>query len=308
MIDTMLRRVPLAAYRPLRQAVHDFPRGHPVRLAATVVLQHAARAFRNHLPGRLTEIRPLDNQALSFAATDSMVMDAVYWFGIRGYEGTVPRTWAALCERSLDILEVGGNVGLFTVVGAHAARGSYTVVEPVPGNAAVLRGNLARNAMLSVEVLEAAAIPGDQPRDVTLNVPDEGRDTPVGAHLLDGVEVSGRSTQSQITVPGLPMRTLAESRDLIKIDAEGIEAALLGDIRTQLVARRPTLLIEVLPEAVQLGQMLSALAVEAGYAIHVLPEYGSDRTVEVPPASFTSAVPKAHNSKDVVLSVGPLPG
>ena len=61
MIDTMLRRVPLAAYRPLRQAVHDFPRGHPVRLAATVVLQHAARAFRNHLPGRLTEIRPLDN-------------------------------------------------------------------------------------------------------------------------------------------------------------------------------------------------------------------------------------------------------
>ena len=130
---------------------------------------------------------------------------------------------------------------------------------------------------------------------------------PVGAHLLEGIEITERGNRNHITVPGLPVRDLAAGRDLIKIDAEGIEATLLSDIRDLLVKRRPTLLIEVLPEAKGLGAMLSALAVEADYTMHVLPEYGSDKTVAVPAASFTSAVPLNHNSKDVVLRIAPLP-
>ena len=129
---------------------------------------------------------------------------------------------------------------------------------------------------------------------------------PVGAHLIDGVEVAGRSSKAHVTVPGLPIRQLAEGADLIKIDAEGIEAALLADIRTLLVKKRPILLIEVLPEAVRLGEFLASLAIEAGYNIYVLPEYGSDRIVTVPAAAFTSDLPQRYHSKDVVLSTGPL--
>lgn len=306
MIQKMLRGLPMSAYRPLRQAVHDFPRGHPARLMATAVLQRAMRAHRHHLPDRLAEIRPLDAAHLSFEAVDSMVMDAVHWFGVRGYEGTVARVWAGLCAASGSVLEIGGNVGLFAVVGGSRAAGAYTVVEPVPANAATLRANLARNGLARVELLEAAAVPGGVRRDVVLNLPDEGRAMPVGAHLMEKVEVAERAGRNRITVPGLPMQELAAGRDLIKIDAEGIEAALLAGIRPLLVAQRPTLMIEVLPEATQLGALLSSLAMEAGYRMHVLPEYGSDRTVIVAPASFTSAVPQAHNSKDVVLSVGAL--
>ena len=307
MIQSVLRGLPLSAYRPLRQAIHDFPRGHPIRLVATAVLQHAARAHRHHLLNHLTEIRPLDAPHLSFEAVDSMVMDAVHWFGVRGYEGTVPRAWAGLCSASSSILEIGGNVGLFTVIGGSRTAGDYTVVEPVPANAATLRANLARNGLARVELLEAAVVPGKVRHDVVLNLPDEGRAMPVGAHLMEGVEIAERPGKNRITVPGLPMQELATGRDLIKIDAEGIEAALLTDIRPLLVAQRPTLMIEVLPEAAQLGVLLSSLAIEAGYQIHVLPEYGSDRTITVAPASFTSAVPQAYNSKDVVLSVGALP-
>lgn len=306
MIDAMIRRVPLAGYRPLRQAVLDLPRRHPVRIAATVVLRRAARAHQHHLAGQLDEIRPLDAPALSFEAVDSMVMDAVYWFGVRGYEGTVARVWTALCARSRSVLEVGGNVGLFTVIGVRVAPGPYTVVEPVPMVAATLRANLARNGLSAVEVLQAAAVPGGEAREVTLNVPAEDWGVPVGAHLIDGVEVAGRSSRSQVTVPGLPIRGLAAGRDLIKIDAEGIEAALLGDIRALLIERRPTLLVEVLPEAERLGALLAALAIEAGYQIHILPEWGSDRVVTVPAAAFNAGLPRTFNSKDVVLSVGPL--
>lgn len=307
MLNAMIRSVPLSSYRPLRQAVLDYPRGHPVRLAATVVLHRAARAYRHHLSSRITEIRPLDAPALSFEAVDSMVMDAVYWFGVRGYEGTVARTWTALCQRSRSVLEVGGNVGLFTVIGAGAAPGSYTVVEPVPAVAATLRANLARNGITKVEVCQAAVIPGDDAHDVMLNVPAEDWAIPVGSHLIDDVEVTGRSSKTMLTVPGLPIRHLVNGRDLIKIDAEGIEAALLADIRGFLISEQPTLVIEVLPEAKRLGELIAALAAEASYQIHVLPEYGSDRVVTVPAASFDSTVPSTHNAKDVVLSITPLP-
>ena len=307
MFDSLIRVAPLSARRQLRQSVDDRPRGYSIRLAATFMLQRAARAHSRHLSTRLTEIRPLDAPELSFQAVDSMVMDAVFWFGLRGYEGTAAQVWAALCARSQSVLEVGGNVGIFTVVGGMRAGGAYTVVEPIPANAATLRANLARNGLSRVELLEAAVIPGDTEREVSLNVPDEGRAMPVGAHLVDGTVLAARSSLAHVTVPGLPMRALANGRDLIKMDAEGIEAALLLAIRPQLLAQRPTLLIEVLPEATQLAALLSALAVEAGYTIHVLPEWGSDTTVAVDAATFTAGVPRAHNSKDVVLSMGPLP-
>ncbi len=306
MIDAMIRGVPLAGYRPLRQAVLDLPRRHPIRIAAGIVLRRVARAHRHSLAGQLAEIRPLDAPMLSFEAVDSMVMDAVYWFGVRGYEGTVARVWTALCAQAGSVLEIGGNVGLFTVIGARATPGSYTVAEPVPMVAATLRANLARNGLAKVEVLQAAVVPSDSACAVTLNLPAEDWGVPVGAHLIDNVEVAGRSTRSQVTVPGLPIRGLAVGRDLIKIDAEGIEAALLTDIRALLVERRPTLLIEVLPEAERLGELLAGLATEAGYQIHVLPEWGSDRVATVPAAAFNAGVPRTYNSKDVVLSVGPL--
>ena len=307
MLESAMRGIPLAWYWPLRRVLHRHRHRHPARVLATLMLRRAARAYRGHLANRMTQVRPLDRPDLTFVSVDSMVMDAVYWFGVRGYEGTVARTWAALCAQADSVLEVGGNIGLFTVVGAKAGPGRYTVVEPVPSNAGTLRANLLGNSLTAVEVLEAAVVPGEVERDVTLNVPSEGRDMPVGAHMLDQVEIAARGSAEHITVRGLPMQGLALGRDLIKIDAEGIEAALLSGIRPLLLERRPTLLVEVLPEATALGRLLSDLAVEAGYTIHVLPEYGSDETVAVDAASFTAALPSRYNSKDVVLHRGALP-
>lgn len=101
------------------------------------------------------------------------------------------------------------------------------------------------------------------------------------------------------------MAALAEGRDLIKIDAEGIEAALLAEIRPLLLRDRPSLLIEVLPDAVKLAEFLAALAREAGYGLHVLPEYGSDEIVQVDPATFTADVPFRFHWKDVLLTARP---
>ncbi len=264
------------------------------------------RAFRGRLSARLTEIRPIDRASLVFRSTDSMVMDAVYWSGVQGYEGIVATVWATLCRRAQSVLEVGGNVGLFTVIGANASGASYTVLEPVPRNVAVLRENLGLNGLNRVEVLHAAAIPGAAPAEVTLNIPDEGRDAPVGAHLTEGVEVEGRSSSNRIRVAGLPFRDLLAGRDLLKIDAEGIEAELLESARDIILAHRPTMVVEVLPEATRLAALIAELATAAGYLIHVVPEWGSETIVTVAARDFTASSPGQYHSKDVVLSTTPI--
>jgi hypothetical protein len=93
---------------------------------------------------------------------------------------------------------------------------------------------------------------------------------------------------------------------LIKIDAEGIEAELLTAAEPVIAAARPTLVVEVLPEAARLANKIAALSKLHGYGIHVIPAYGSDHIIRVDPQNFMADTPAAHRSKDVVLSVDPL--
>jgi FkbM family methyltransferase len=291
----------LRFYDPFRRGAVRYRRGNLIRSGCKLVLQQAARAYRGRLADMLSEIRPADAPDLSFLPVDSMVMDAVYWFGIQGYEGRVAGVWVDLCRRARSILEIGGNVGLFTTIGARATGGQYTVVEPLPELVDILKANLARNGILNVEVFEGAAIPDRAAHDVKLNIPDEHRKAPVGAHLMEGSEVSGRSSLRILEVRGIPFRGLAAGRDLIKIDAEGIEVELLTSARDIILASRPTLLIEVLPEAAVLGKALAALAKDGGYTITIIPEYGRDTDIVVASDSFSSDLPRRYNSKDVLL-------
>jgi len=298
--NSVLAIVPLRWLSPFRRGVVTLRRGSLLRNICVAALKPFAQA-RSHL-GRLREITPLDRPDLKFSAVDSMVIDDVYWFGIQGYEGIGAEVWAMLCSRANRILEIGGNVGLFTVVGARATTGSYTVVEPVPNVAAILRKNLELNRITSVALVEGAVVPFETSQSVKLNIPNEGRDAPVGAHLIDNVEIAQRSSDRVIEVQGVVCAQLARNCDLIKIDAEGIEVELLKSIRGMLVADKPSLFVEVLPDAIELGAFLSKLAIEAHYLIHVLPAYGSDKIVIVPAEEFSSEVPQRFHSKDVVLS------
>jgi FkbM family methyltransferase len=298
----ILRAIPLAFFAPFRLGAVRFVRGTLPRKICVGVAKLGAKAWAGRLSRHLSQVVPLDRPDLTFAATDSMVIDAVYWYGVQGYEGMVADIWITHCRGANSILEVGGNVGLFTVIGGQATAGRYTVVEPLPANAAVLRDNLQRNGLKQVEVLQAAAIPAANPATVRIAIPDEHRDAPVGAHLSLDSEVSGRSIANELEVPGLPFRSLAEGRDLIKIDAEGIEAVLIESGWDVIARFRPTLMIEVLPESRQLAALIARLATEVGYEINVLPEWGSDRAVPIAAAAFEATTPQRFNSKDVLLT------
>jgi FkbM family methyltransferase len=299
------RAIPLSWFHPLRRLAATRPRGAIARHIAVLILRQAARAFRGRLSQRLDEVRPLDRPDLRFTPIDSMVMEAIHWFGVRGYEGEVASVWTRACAHASAVLEIGGNVGLFTVIGARVCPGCYTVVEPMPAVVAALERNLTLNGLGRVTVLPAAAIPGSSAGDVTLTIPDDHRQAPVGAAISDHAEGVSDPAARQITVPGLPFATLIQGKDLIKIDAEGIEAALLGAVLPRLLATRPTLLIEVLPDSHRLAELLGNLAIQARYRIEAIPEWGDPTLVTIQAQDFTAEVPGRHRSKDVLLT--PLP-
>jgi FkbM family methyltransferase len=285
---------------PMRWAVATLPRKSLLRSACVPVLK--AVSHRPELLASLAEVRPLDRRDISFEPTTSWVLEDVYWFGVQGYEGVLADIWADLCSRSKSVLEIGGNVGLYSVIGGKTARGRYTVVEPHPHIAAVLRSNLRRNGITNVEVLEGAAIAEPKARTVSLNIPNEGRSAPTGAFLNANVEIVGRSAIRQIEVNGFPIDELFAGRDLVKIDAEGIEHALLREAMPTIIKNRPTIIVEVLPDSTNLAQILSELATSARYAMNVIPSYGSNDVVPVNPGEFNATIPAKYNSKDVILA------
>ncbi|MGZ4666645.1 MAG: hypothetical protein ACXV5Q_16805, partial [Frankiaceae bacterium] len=70
---------------------------------------------------------------LRFAATESLVLQQLHWRGEQGWEPELLPWWRRLCVHSRAILELGANVGYFTVQAAKAAPlARYTAVEPHP--------------------------------------------------------------------------------------------------------------------------------------------------------------------------------
>lgn len=299
------KRIPMAAYYPLGWAAARLSRSNPLRRAAVLALQRIARQVP--LTPRLESVQPLDWPQLRFRADDSIVIDAVYWFGVKGYEGRLPRIWEGLARRATETVEIGGNVGLYTVIGGQVARGAYTVFEPNPEVAATLRANLALNEVLKVVVFEAAVTWERTRQRVPFNIPDEGRRQAVGGHLVQGVDAGlNRTSRTLLEVDTWPALEACGRADLIKLDCEGAEHRLLSAIRPLIAERRPTLVVEVLPYATDLAALLAAFSHDYGYRIHVVPAWGTDRIWPVPPEQFSAAAPERLKSKGVILCQEPI--
>lgn len=134
-------------------------------------------------------------------------------------------------------VDVGANIGFFTLLGAARVgpAGRVVALEPHPEIAAVLRGNVAMNALPHVQVMEVAA--ADAP----------------GTAMLAGFEggnwgVSTIAHGSAEGAPAFPVRCApldavldeagVSTVDLVKVDVEGAEPRVLRGMRDGLRAGR----------------------------------------------------------------------
>ncbi len=299
----VVRRLPVAVADRLRGPVTAPPRSS--RHRAQDALLHVLR--RGGIPAGVRTFALGDNRELMFVNAESLVLHQLYWFGEQGWEPQLLPWWRRFCRRSSAILELGANVGYFTVQGARAApQARYLAVEPYPASASVCRANLQLNRVQSVELVTAAAVADTEPAAVELHVPSDQLAAPTVAFLGAGTELPERMRRHlarTIAVPAVDVRSLLPGIDLLKLDVEGQEHALLAASRQHLRTHKPTVFVEVLPGTARLRRLIAELCRDDGYHCYV-PGAGSLVRLE-PPDILGAPLLDRYGGQDVILSAEP---
>ncbi|AUC96458.1 hypothetical protein QU42_31575 [Bradyrhizobium sp. UASWS1016] len=189
----------------------------------------------------------------------------LYYLGI--FEPSCVQAMKSHLRPGSTLLDVGANIGLFSIEGATAvgSSGNVIAIEAAPPHAQTIRDAAALNRLQNIEVVPAAV--GSSEGAAILTLPEKGN---YGMYTLGSV-AGERSFQ----VPVRRIDDIVAGRrvDFIKIDIEGSEyQALLGAVQT--LKSTPPLLIE-LNEAALVGCGSSARQVKQllfsyGYQGHVL--------------------------------------
>ncbi len=168
-----------------------------------------------------------------------------------------------------EYLDIGANIGMTVLIGAHAVgpRGIVTAIEPNPSVFAELRSHVDSNRLSWVRVLELGF--GENEQTLTLSVPPTGN---TGAGTLGTLpprhkgmvsaayEVSVVRGDKHIHPDGPPLT--------IKIDVEGFETAAFKGLESVITARKPAIVAEVNP------QMLASSGSSAAEFLSLLRAWG----------------------------------
>ena len=180
-----------------------------------------------------------------------VIENELFWRGLEGWEKVSARLWVLLCRRSHTILDIGANTGVYALI-AKTVQPEATVaaVEPVQRVFSKMQANFALNPG-SIHAVHAAV--SDSTGTATLY------DLPESEHVLSvslESEWNKASTQLRpvevpcVTVMDLLARIGSAEVDLLKIDVETHEAAVLRGFIDLIRKDRPTMLIEILNDTV----------------------------------------------------------
>lgn len=204
-----------------------------------------------HLHFRGVFVTEVLGREIRLRSHGDQIENEVFWSGVFGrWEGVSLRLWAELAKEAEVILDVGANTGLYALV-AQAANPSATVVafEPVPRVFRMLAENVRLNRD-TVRCVPAAV--SDEIGRTTIYAPRG--ENPKASSLDPSVfgEGVGRSWEPlEVETVRLDVFLADEglAPDLIKVDVEGHEPAVLRGLGEILALHRPSLLVEVLDEA-----------------------------------------------------------
>lgn len=291
----------VSASFPLRHLHARLPYGSlPRRTLASILT-------RGRISGILPSTEVLDipgQHGYRLVNCNSQVVRAVWWLGEYGYEGIFSKVWRELCDQASGVLEIGANIGWYSILGSKAApRVPYLAIEPEPTAHALLVRNLALNEA-PAQPLGVAVIPGDRSQTVEFVVPTEDHYS-----ISTGGQVMGSSNELSrqgriVRVEGRSIRTLIaeqSSISLIKIDAEGIEYDLLRDVEGWIGEQRPTLAVELLPAASSLDTYLRSLILKYRYRAYAVPKRRYRDLVDITEANVLREGAARAFSRDIIM-------
>ncbi|MFV3126268.1 FkbM family methyltransferase [Niveispirillum sp. KHB5.9] len=159
-----------------------------------------------------------------------LIQNCIIHFGV--WEPEVSAQFEASIRPGDVVVDIGANVGFFTLLAAHltGSTGAVIAIEASPRIAALLQDNVDMNAPLPVSVRNVAV--ADKRGEVTIY---DGPASNIGRTTI----LEGRGFDAGGTVPALPIDEIlskaeAHSTAFIKIDIEGAERPVLEHILAHL--------------------------------------------------------------------------
>jgi FkbM family methyltransferase len=230
-----------ASLTVIKSARRLFARTPVEKLALTTTIKAKVFGFAGVNGEITTNLRRVQ---LTFPAKDVILAPALMG-GF--YEKIELDAFERLAAISGTIVDIGANIGLYCCVAADRAPAGCKVVafEPVPENLRYLRRNLEDNGLAERVVVEEQAV-GQTGGKIDI-------------YLLEGStarhSASPKNVRNSTTSIAVPVVSLDDyirqfrdrSIDLIKVDVEGYESAVLRGARRVLQENRPTLFIEYVP-------------------------------------------------------------
>jgi FkbM family methyltransferase len=182
----------------------------------------------------------------------------------------------SLLRPGMTVLDVGANVGMYTLLGARRVgpAGRVHAFEPTPRVATALRRNVALNGLDNVIINEAAV--GAVAGTATFFLQEASDRNTLGGGVGTPMEVKTITLDGYVTTAGVA------KVDVMKMDVEGAEVAALQGGR-ELFSREeaPVLFLEVNPEALEAAGTsateLHGLLKRYGYLSYPLQTYGGGR-------------------------------
>jgi FkbM family methyltransferase len=155
------------------------------------------------------------------------------WIG--SYELEKQRAFARVTPFGGTVLDLGANVGFYTLLAAELVgpSGHVHAFEPVPRNLQYLRRHIALNGLANVSVNETAVSDASGKRRFRFHT------SAAMGHLSDDGQIEVNAIALDQFVFGTAVKTLHS----IKIDVEGAEFSVLQGAREVLSQHRPALLL-----------------------------------------------------------------
>jgi len=219
---------------------------------------------------------------LHFDAHDTSLLPSVL---VRGYwEPGLTRAMLRLIQPGHHVVEIGANVGYYTILFASrvGASGSVTAFEPNPRAHELLRRSIAANGFVSVVRAVPMAV-CDRAGQLTLHrlARQQGSSSIYAFGPADLATWDDTAAPIDVEATSLDTFYTADMRvpDLVKVDAEGAEPAVIAGMQG-LIARAPGLriVLEFLPAALTRGshdpaRFLASL-IALGLRLHVIDRRG----------------------------------
>jgi FkbM family methyltransferase len=272
--------------RQLSNRIHDWITAEDVRQEYIEKILHLTSLQYELSSARLARpYFPLNNNwALTFLDTgepffvDTSDRDISPWLIIGGHwEPNVARSLLAFAAPGMTVLDVGANMGYYTVRLAKklGTAGRILAVEPNPAILPFLKENLKINGLVEISKIFPVAL-GDERGEGLLKFAD--------GEMGGGSLVDQRDSSNETRVPIEKIDDIVPSDwgvDLIKIDAEGYEKKILDGSREVLRrSRNCAVMIELRLESWEKFSSLEDLAVVCGEDKHI---FGVEETGSLKP-------------------------